>query len=92
MSISVRIPASLACLCDGARALEADGTTVAEVLVDLRRRYPHLGVRLCDEAGTPATFVRVFVEHEADIRTLQGVETPVRTEMTLHVLAGAAGG
>lgn len=92
MSVQVRLPASMACLCDGAKSLEADGSTVAEVLVDLRRRYPHLGVRLCDEAGTPATFVRVFVEGEVDIRALQGIDTPVRTEMRLHVLAGAAGG
>lgn len=92
MSITVRIPASMACLCDGARRLEADGSTVAEVLVDLRRRHPHLGVRLCDETGTPATFVRVFVDDGVDIKTLEGVDTPVRTEVTLHVLAGAAGG
>jgi molybdopterin synthase sulfur carrier subunit len=92
MSIQVRIPASLACLCDGDRILEADGTTVAEVLVDLRRRHPHLGVRLCDEAGTPATFVRIFVDDAVDIAEVRGVDTPVRTEMTLHVLAGAAGG
>ena len=92
MSVQVRIPTSMACLCDGATFLDADGSTVAEVLVDLRRRYPYLGVRLCDEAGTPATFVRVFVEDEADIRGLQGLDTPVRTAMTLHVLAGAAGG
>ncbi|HEY4410003.1 MAG TPA: molybdopterin synthase sulfur carrier subunit [Acidimicrobiia bacterium] len=92
MSIAVRIPTSMACLCDGARSLEAEGSTVAEVLLDLRRRYPHLGARLCDEAGTPATFVRVFVDDEVDIRALEGVDTPVRTAMTLHVLAGAAGG
>jgi len=92
MSVSVRIPASLACLCEGARRLEADGSTVAEVLVDVRRRYPAFGIRLCDEAGTPATFVRVFVEDETDVRALQGADTPVRTEITLHVLAGAAGG
>lgn len=92
MSVQVRIPASLACLCDGVKLLEADGSTVAEVLVDLRRRHPALGVRLCDAAGTPATFVRVFVEDEVDVRALQGADTPVRTEVTLHVLAGAAGG
>ena len=92
MTIKVRIPTSMACLSDGAKVLEADGSTVAEVLVDVRRRYPHLGARLCDETGTPATFVRVFVDDGVDIRTVDGVETPVRTEVTLHVLAGAAGG
>jgi hypothetical protein len=92
MSVKVRIPASMACLCDGVTRLEADGSTVGEVLVDLRRRHPHLGTRLCDEAGKPAAFVRVFVEDGIDVAALQGVDTPVRTEMTLHVLAGAAGG
>ena len=92
MTVQVRIPASMACLCDGAKSVEAEGSTVAEVLLDLRRRHPHLGVRICDEDGTPATFVRVFVEDEVDIRALEGVDTPVRTEITLHVLAGAAGG
>jgi sulfur-carrier protein len=92
MSVQVRIPASLACLCDGVTLLEADGSTVSEVLVDVRRRYPALGIRLCDEAGVPATFVRVFVEDEVAIRGLRGADAPVRTEVTLHVLAGAAGG
>jgi hypothetical protein len=92
MSILVRIPSSMACLCDGATSLEADGSTVAEVLLDLRRRHPHVGARLCDEEGRPATFVRVFVEDAVDMTALQGIDTPVRTEMRLHVLAGAAGG
>ena len=92
MPIKVRIPGSMACLCDGATVLEAEGSTVAEVMLDLRGRYPHLGVRLCDETGRPATFVRVFVEDNVDITALSGVDTPVRTEVTLHVLAGAAGG
>jgi sulfur-carrier protein len=91
-TVSVRLPASIACLCDGAKVLEAEGSTVAEVMVDLRRRYPVLGGRLCDEAGTPSPFVQVFLEDEIEIRQLQGPQTPVASVLTLHVLAGAAGG
>lgn len=91
-TVSVRLPASMACFCDGAKVLEAEGSTVAEVMVDLRRRYPALGVRLCDEAGTPGLFVRVFLEDEVEIKQLEGPQTPVENVLTLHLLAGAAGG
>jgi molybdopterin synthase sulfur carrier subunit len=82
----------MACLCDGAKVLEAEGSTVAEVMVDLRRRYPAVGGRLCDEAGTPSAFVQVYLEDEIEIKQLQGPQTPVESVLRLHVLAGAAGG
>jgi len=82
----------MACLCDGAKVLEAEGSTVAEVMVDLRRRYPAVGRRLCDEVGTPSAFIQVYLEDEVEIRQLQGPQTPVESVLTLHVLAGAAGG
>ena len=91
-TVSVRIPASMACLCDGANVLAAEGSTVAEVMIDLRRRHPVIGRRLCDEAGTPSPFVQVYLEDEVEIRQLEGARTPVEGVLTLLVLAGAAGG
>jgi molybdopterin synthase sulfur carrier subunit len=82
----------MACLCDGATVLEAEGSTVADVMVDLRRRYPVIGARLCDEAGTPNPFVQVFLEDAVEIKQLQGARTPVDSVLMLRVLAGAAGG
>ena len=52
MSISVRIPASLACLCDGARALEADGTTVTHI-----EDFETGDVEHTDEVVTRETFL-----------------------------------
>lgn len=89
--IRVTIPQSIRCFCDGASVVEARGATVGEVLTDLRARYPDFACRLFDEGGQPSAFIRIFAD-EAEIGTLQGLETPVRTEVTLHMLAGAAGG
>ena len=91
MTIRVTIPQSIRCFCDGASVVEAQGQTVGDVLADLRERYPDFASRLFDDNGQPSRFIRIFAD-EAEIGTLQGLETPVRSDVTLHMLAGAAGG
>ena len=57
---AVRIPPTLRAEVGGARELEADGDTVAEVIDDLVDRYPPLGAQLLQD-GELAPFVNVYV-------------------------------
>jgi molybdopterin synthase sulfur carrier subunit len=87
---AVRIPPTLRAEVGGARDLEADGATVAEVIDDLVDRYPPLGPQLLQD-GTLAPFVNVYVGGE-DIRTGDGLDTEVRNGDQLILLPAMAGG
>jgi molybdopterin synthase sulfur carrier subunit len=87
---TVRIPPTLRAEASGERELEADGATVREVLEGIASRFPQLGDRIF-ENGEIAGYVNVFVEGE-DVRTRQGLETPVSEGSTLILLPAMAGG
>jgi sulfur-carrier protein len=87
---AVRIPPTLRAEVGGQRQLEAHGDTVAEVIDDLVERYPALERQLLED-GEPAGFVNVFLDGE-DVRTLDGVDTPVRNGSTIILLPAMAGG
>jgi sulfur-carrier protein len=86
----VRIPPMLRPDVGGARELEADGATVGEVIEDLVERYPPLRSQLY-ENGNLGSFVNVYLSGE-DVRTLDGLETPVQNDSTVILLPAMAGG
>jgi molybdopterin converting factor small subunit len=86
----VRIPPTLRPEVGGERQVEAEGDTVREVLDDLMDRFPGLREQLVEEDEL-APFVNVYVEGE-DVRTLEGLETPVREGSTVILLPAMAGG
>jgi molybdopterin converting factor small subunit len=74
----------------GAREVPAEGGNVRELLDDLMSRFPLLRAQLVrDEEIAP--FVNVYVEGE-DVRTLDGLDTPVRDGQTVILLPAMAGG
>ena len=87
---TVRIPPTLRSEVAGARQVDASGSTVGEVLADLSTSYPGLGSQLLDE-GEIAPFVNVYVDNE-DVRTLDGLDTPVGADATMILLPAMAGG
>ncbi len=87
---TVRIPPTLRAEVGGARQVDASGSTVAEVLDDLTSTYPGLASQLLDD-GEIAPFVNVYVDNE-DVRTLDGLETPVADGATVILLPAMAGG
>jgi molybdopterin converting factor small subunit len=86
----VRIPPTLRAEVGGLRELEARGETVGDVIEDLVDRYPPLRDQLLQDGGL-ASFVNVFLGGE-DVRTLEGLETPVREDATVILLPAIAGG
>jgi sulfur-carrier protein len=87
---TVRVPPVLREQTAGAREVEASGTTVRELLDDLTSRMPALGERIYD-GDEIQPFVNVYVDGE-DVRTLGGLDTPVRENATIVLLPAMAGG
>jgi len=86
----VRIPPTLRDDVGGARELHAEGGTVRELLDHLRSRFPALLERVLEEDQL-APFVNVYVAGE-DVRTRDGLETPVPDGGTVILLPAMAGG
>ena len=86
----VRVPPVLRAEAGGAREVEAEGATVRELLEDLSERIPALGEKVY-AAGEIQSFVNVYVDGE-DVRTRDGLETPVRASSTVILLPAMAGG
>jgi molybdopterin converting factor small subunit len=86
----VRIPPQLRQEVGGAREVPAAGANVRELLDDLMERFPALRSQLVEDEEI-APFVNVYVEGE-DVRTLDGLDTPVEPGQTVILLPAMAGG
>jgi len=86
---TIRIPPTLRVETGGERQVPAVGGTVRELL-DLMSRFPGLRAQLVEDDEI-APFVNVYVEGE-DVRTLDGLETPVAYGSTVILLPAMAGG
>ena len=89
--IVVRIPAALRAFVDGSQELAASPGTLGEVLEQLRARHPQLLRRLLTPEGELRPFVNVFLGR-TNVRTLQGLATPVPAGTVLSILPAVAGG
>jgi len=87
----VRIPPTLRDSVGGAREVDASGSTVRELLADLAERFPGLGSQVLENGNEIAPFVNVYVNNE-DVRTLDGLETPVGDGTSVILLPAMAGG
>ena len=86
----IRIPPTLRIETGGEREVPAAGDTVRELLDDLLSRFPGLRTQLVEDDEI-APFVNVYVEGE-DVRTLDGLDTPVGPGQTVILLPAMAGG
>ncbi|MEU7001347.1 MoaD/ThiS family protein [Nonomuraea sp. NPDC046570] len=90
MAIEVRIPTILRTYTDGAKAVDAEGATLDELISNLEARHPGIKERLVDK-GALRRFVNVYLNDE-DVRFLGGLGTPVADGDTVTVLPAVAGG
>ena len=86
----VRVPPVLRAEAGGVREVNAAGATVRELLEDLVATLPALGSRVYG-GGEIEPYVNVYVDGE-DVRTRDGLETPVRDSSTVILLPAMAGG
>ena len=87
---TVSIPTILRSHTSGEKSVEANGTTVAEVIDDLESRHGGLRDRLITN-GSLHRFVNVYVDDE-DVRFAGGLDAPVKDSSTVTILPAVAGG
>ena len=86
----VRIPTPLRPHAGGRDVVEAQGSTVGEVLGDLGAQFPALRDRIFEGAEL-RRFVNVYVNNE-DIRYLDDLATPVAAKDEVSIIPAVAGG
>ena len=72
----------------GRREVQAEGSTLSAVLVDLDRQYPGIRFRMVDEQDRIRTHMRVFL----DADELRELESPLPATATLHIVQALSGG
>ncbi len=90
MAVTVSIPTILRTHTGGEKAVEAKGTTLAEVIDDLDANHAGLKARLVKE-GSLHRFVNVYVNDE-DVRFAGGLGAAVTDGDTVTILPAVAGG
>ncbi|MEU9605247.1 MoaD/ThiS family protein [Streptomyces sp. NPDC048057] len=93
MAIEVRIPTILRTYTDGAKAVEGNGTTLAELFADLETRHAGIQDRIVDKANGDQLrrFVNVYLNDE-DVRFLDGISTELSDGDSITILPAVAGG
>jgi sulfur-carrier protein len=87
----VRLPTILRTHAGGERDVDAQGTTLRELLQDLEARYPGITEMVLTDDGALHRFVNVYVNDE-DVRYLGSLETEVHPGDTVSILPAVAGG
>jgi molybdopterin synthase sulfur carrier subunit len=90
MAVTVRIPTPLRTLTGGEEQVQADGSTVAQVIENLEKHHPGLRDRLLDDKGV-RRFVNIYVGDE-DIRFLDGLSTALKGGEEVSIVPAIAGG
>ena len=90
MAIEVRIPTILRTYTDGAKAVDGDGGSLAELIDDLERNHPGIKDRLI-EGDDLRRFVNVYVNDE-DVRFTGGLGTSLSDGDQVVILPAVAGG
>ncbi|GAA1347541.1 MoaD/ThiS family protein [Arthrobacter roseus] len=94
MEVSVLIPALLAEHTGGQRNLQViteGAASVGAVLEALAQDHPVFDRRVRDETGSVRRYVNVYIDGD-DIRTLDGLRTPLHEGQELLIIQSVAGG
>ena len=91
MSITIHVPAVLRQYCDGDLEFALSATSLRDALGQIERRYPALYRCVCDETGAVRRHVNLFV-NEDEMRTLQGLDTPLAPGDAVMILQAVSGG
>ncbi len=90
MAIEVRIPTILRTYTGGAKAVDAEGTSLAGLIDSLEANHPGIKDRLLD-GGDLRRFVNIYINDE-DVRFMGGLEAPLADGDQVVVLPAVAGG
>jgi len=90
-SVTVSLPGALRAKAGNRSSVIVTGDTVREIIEALEQECPGLRFNLCYETGELRPFVNIFL-NRANIRYLQGLDTPVAAGTSMHILQAVAGG
>jgi sulfur-carrier protein len=88
---TVYVPTPLRRLTAGQSKVTVTGDNIGAVLQAVDQQYPGVADRVLDEGGNVKRFINIFLNDD-EIRTLQGLDTPVRTEDRVSIVPAMAGG
>jgi sulfur-carrier protein len=88
---TVRIPPVLRPSVGGEKELNADGSSVGEILRAVAEQHPETASQLFAADGGLNRYVNVYLNDE-DVRVLSGLDTQVGDDDTLVILPAMAGG
>ena len=88
---TVFVPTPLRRLTGGQSKVVAPGGDIGAVLESVNAQYPGFDEKLIDEDGNVKRFINVFVNND-EIRSLQGMQTPVSDDDRVSIVPAMAGG
>lgn len=88
---ALRIPTPWRTYTNGQAEVELPGTTAGEVMQSLAESYPALRPHLYSPKGELRQYVNLFIDGE-NIKSRQGLDTPVKPEDTIMLVPAVAGG
>ena len=88
---TVFVPTPLRRLTGGQSKVEATGQDIASVFQAMDEQFPGVSEKLLDEDGHVKRFINVFVNDD-EIRSLQGMSTPVKESDRVSIVPAMAGG
>lgn len=91
MPITVRIPTPLQKLTKNQPEINANGSSVRELIEDMEKSFPGIKERICDEIGKVRRFINIYVNDE-DVRFLQREETSLKNGDKVSIIPAIAGG
>jgi len=88
---TVYVPTPLRRLTGGQSKVEATGQDIAAVFQAMDEQFPGVSEKLLDEDGRVKRFINVFLNDD-EIRSLQGMSTPVKESDRVSIVPAMAGG
>jgi molybdopterin synthase sulfur carrier subunit len=89
--VPVNLPTVLRSHAGGVKTVQAQGSTVGEVLSALVEEYPGLSGQVINVDGTLHKFVNVYLNDD-DVRYMSALDTPVKDSDEISILPAVAGG
>ncbi|MEE8390687.1 MAG: MoaD/ThiS family protein [Anaerolineae bacterium] len=88
---TVYIPTPLRRLTGGQSKVQVQASDIANLIQSLENSYPGFASRVLDDDGNVKRFIQVF-RNDDEIRTLQGIATPVSAGDRVSIVPAMAGG
>jgi sulfur-carrier protein len=88
MSVMVYVSTHLRAYTGGVAAVEAEGSSLAELMLDLEARYPGIRFRVIDEQDRIRSHINFFVGEEL----VRDLRHPIPPGQPVHILASLSGG